>query len=91
MARGVKVKMNAAACIALMNSSEVQQDLLTRAERIKAAADAMGSGTYEADVQPGRTRAHARVKTPAGDFRTMASNRKHNSLLKALGEWGGYR
>lgn len=80
----VKVVMNRAGSIALMNSAEMQADLLERAERIKARADGMGSGKYVADVQPGKTRAHAMVKTPKGDFKTMASQRKHNTLLKSM-------
>lgn len=84
MAKNVRVKMNSAGAKALMNSPEIQADLLKRANRIKAAADGMASGKYEADVQPGKVRAHAMVKTPNGDFRTMASQRKHNTLLKSL-------
>ena len=79
----VKVRMNIPGCIALRNSEGVQADLLARAQRIKAQAETFGSGTYDADVQPGKTRAHAMVKTT--DPRSMASNRKHNSLLKAIG------
>lgn len=84
MANKVKVYMKNKGSRALLNSSEVQADLLSRAGRIKARADSIGSGRYEADVQPGKTRAHAMVKTPSGDFRTMASQRKHNTLLKSL-------
>lgn len=80
----VKVKMNPAGAREVMNSSGVQRDLLARANRIKARADGMGSGVYEADVQPGVNRAHARVKTPRGDFKTMASQQKHNTLLKSM-------
>lgn len=83
----VKVVMNSAGAIALMNSAEVQADLLSRAEAIKGRAESFGSGSYEADVQAGRTRAHAMVKTT--DARSMASNKKHNSLLKSLGAGGG--
>lgn len=78
----VKVKMNQAGCTAFRNSPEVQQELLRRAENIKARADAMGSGVYKADVQPGKKRAHALVKTT--DEKSMASNAKHNTLLKSL-------
>lgn len=81
----VKVVMNQAGCNELRNSPGVQAELLARAQRIKASADGMGSGKYEADVRPGRTRAHAMVKTPKGDFLTMQSQVKHNTLLKALG------
>lgn len=78
----VRVKMNIPGCIALRNSGEVQRDLLSRAVRVKNKAETFGSGRYVADVQPGRTRAHAMVKTT--DPRSMASNRKHNSLLKSI-------
>lgn len=80
----VKVKMNSAGAREVMNSSGVQSDLLARANRIKARADGIGSGKYVADVQPGRNRAHAMVKTPSGDLRTMRSQAKHNSLLKSM-------
>ena len=81
MARA-RVKMNRAGCISIRNSSEVMGDLLERAQRIKAKSDGVGSGVYEADVRPGKTRAHAMVKTT--DPRSMASNAKHNTLLKSL-------
>lgn len=78
----VKVRMNAAGARAILNSSEVQADLLRRAEAIKSRADTIGSGKFVADVQPGRNRAHAMVKTT--DARSRASNAKHNTLLKSL-------
>lgn len=79
----VEVKMNAAGARALLNSGEVQSDLLRRAEAIKSRAEGIG-GTYIADVQPGRNRAHAMVKTPKGDFRTMYKQAKNNALLKSM-------
>ena len=78
----VKVVMNHAGSAEILNSPEVQGELLRRAQAIKARADGMGSGTYEADVQPGRTRAHAMVKTT--DALSARSNAKHNPLLKSL-------
>lgn len=78
----VRVKMNIPGCIAYRNSESVQADLLSRAKRIQTQAETFGSGRYVADVQPGRTRAHAMVKTT--DARSMASNAKHNSLLRSL-------
>lgn len=78
----VKIKMNIAGITEIRNSKEVQDDLLERAERIKEKAETFGSGKYIADVQPGKKRAHAMVKTT--DYRSMASNAKHNSLLKSL-------
>lgn len=78
----VEVKMNSAGAIELLNSPEIQSFLLAKANAIKASADSMGSGKYDADVQPGKKRAHAMVKTT--DTLSKASNRKHNSLLKAM-------
>lgn len=78
----VRVKMNIPGCIELRNCREVQDDLLSRAKRIKNQAETFGSGLYDADVRRGKTRAHAMVKTT--DPRSMASNAKHNSLLKSV-------
>lgn len=77
-----KVVMNALGARAILNSPEVQADLLSRAEAIKSRADAVGSGKYVADVQPGKNRAHAMVKT--SDMKSAASNAKHNTLLKSI-------
>lgn len=78
----VKVKINSSGARQLLNSSAVQGELLKRAEKIKASADGMGSRKYAADVRLGKNRAHAMVKTT--DFISMASNAKHNTLLKSL-------
>lgn len=78
----VKVIMSNAGARAILNSPEVQSELLGRAEAIKERADSMGSGEYAADVQPGRNRAHAMVKTT--DAKSVRSNAKHNTLLKSL-------
>ena len=77
-----RVKMNSKGAVLVMNSQEVQSELLRRAEAIRDKAETLGSGSYAADVQPGRTRAHAMVKTT--DARSIASNAKHNTLLKSL-------
>lgn len=81
MARAA-VSMNHAGARAILNSGAVQADLLARAERIRDRAGAVGSGSYEADVRPGRERAHAMVKTT--DALSIASNAKHNSLVKSM-------
>lgn len=78
----VKVVVKSSGARQILNSQEIQDDLLERANRIKGKADSIGSGKYAADVQPGRNRAHAMVKTT--DARSMASNRKHNTLLKSV-------
>lgn len=87
MARGVRARINSRAARALLNGPEVQGDLLARAERIKAKAESMGGGEYVADVQPGKNRAHAIVRTT--DIESRRSNAKHNSLMKSLGAGKG--
>lgn len=81
-ANGIRVTMSDAGARAVLNSSAVQAKLLVMAQSIKANADSMGSGVYDADVRVGQTRAHAMVKTT--DAASMASNAKHNTLLKSL-------
>lgn len=78
----VKVKINSSGARQLLNSTPVQGELLKRAEKIKARADGIGSGKYSADVQPGKNRAHAMVKTT--DIISKRSNAKHNTLLKSM-------
>lgn len=84
MANDIKVTINHAGARAVMNSQGVQNELLRRAMNIANAAEAMsGEGVhYAADVQPGKNRAHALVKTT--DRHSRASNAKHNTLLKSL-------
>lgn len=77
-----KVRMSNAGARAIMNSPDVQSELMSRASAIKGRADSIGSGTYEADVRAGKNRAHAMVKTT--DAMSRASNAKHNTLLKSL-------
>lgn len=78
----IRVEMYHSGAREILNSPEIQAELLRRAERIREAANGMGSGVYEADVKPGKNRAHAMVKTT--DFISMKSNAKHNTLLKAM-------
>ena len=77
-----KVRMNKSGARELLNSVEMQEELLSRAERIRERADSVGSGTYKADVQAGKNRAHAMVKTT--DIVSQNSNKKHNTLLKSM-------
>lgn len=74
----VTVKMNPSGARELMNSPEVQDLLLDAANRIR---DAAGRG-YEADVQAGRNRAHAMVKST--DYRSMFVQARDNRLLKSI-------
>lgn len=78
----VKVKMNSKGSRNILNASGVQKELLRRAKRMKASADGMGKGVYEADIQPGKNRVHAMVKTT--DLISIKSNAKNNALLKSL-------
>lgn len=78
MAR-LRVKMNSQGARELINSLEVQDELLDYAQLIATRA---GTG-HEADVQAGKNRAHARAV--AVTSAAMAANRSKNVLLKALG------
>lgn len=89
MAEVTDLKISKDGARAILNSPEVQAELLQRAEAIKRHADSIGSGRYAADVQPGINRAHAMVKTT--DTLSIRSNAKHNTLVKSLdaGRWSG--
>lgn len=75
----VRVVINQSGVRDLLNSAGVQNMLLEHARKV---ADRAGDG-FEADVRPGKNRAHARVN--ATTWKAVGSNRKHNTLLKALG------
>lgn len=61
---------------ALMNSEAVQRALLERGERIAGAArESTGVDGFEADVRPGRNRAHCLVKTTT----LRAAGEEHDS------------
>ena len=77
----VKVVMNHAGAREILNSPEVQAELLARAGRIKSQARTHG-GNYTADVQPGKSRAHARVST--ADDEARKRNLQTNALLKSI-------
>lgn len=79
MANKVKVKISNAGARAILNSGEVQRDLLSRAQAIR---DGAGLEGYVADVQPGRSRAHAMVKTT--DYDSRLDNARNQTLLKNL-------
>lgn len=79
MGKSIRVKVNRGGAREILNSAEVQADLLRRAETIQAAA----GPDYVADVQPGRSRAHAMVKT-AG-VAGVIDNARNNTLLRNLG------
>lgn len=85
MARRVQVRMNPAGARALLNSPEVQAHLLDYA--LAAQARTGAPGLYPADVQAGKTRAHALVKTSG--YESIKHNAKTNALLRGLGAAGG--
>lgn len=83
----VKVKINRAAGRAFMNSAAIQQELLRRAENVaEACRSESGLAGFEADVQPGRTRAHAMVKTVG--FEAVGHDAKHGTLLNNFDRFG---
>lgn len=75
----ILVKMSSAGARQLMNSPEVQDLLLGHANQIQSRA---GLG-FVADVQPGRNRAHAMVKST--DYESRRRQASDNALLKAIG------
>lgn len=79
----VRFVPKASSARSIMNSSGVQSVLSEKVDAVVAAADSMGSASYAGNVQPGRTRAHGIVYTPS--HHAIASNARHNSLLRALG------
>lgn len=83
---GVRVEMNTAGVEAILDSAAVQADLLERANRIKQAADSVGSGKYEVSQRSGYEggRRYVVVHVPKGDWQTHNSNKKHNTLRNAL-------
>lgn len=90
MAKNIRVRMNHSGARAILNSGEVQSNLLARAQAIQAGANATLPGDaapYVADVQAGTNRARAMVKT------SDAANRRHegktNAILKNLDRGAG--
>lgn len=86
----IKVSMSGIGARAILNSPEVEADLLRRAQRIKAAADAKSEPTPSGMKNPNFI-----AKSGAGKGRvvgvviaanpySIASNQKHNTLLKSL-------
>lgn len=84
----VRVKINSKAAVDLMNSGPVQEMVLREAQQVAGKANdalkprSQSAGRFEADVQPGKSRAHALVKTKG--VYPARHNAKHNTLLKAL-------
>lgn len=79
----VRFSPNLASRRQVLNSDGVMSDLQRRVDAVVEAAGSMGSATYAGDVQPGRARAHGIAYTPS--HHAIASNARHNSLLRALG------
>ena len=77
-----EVRMNLAGCTEIRNSAGAQAAILARANAIAARATASGCKST-ADVMPGRTRAHARVK-PATK-QASEHNATYNTILKSMG------
>ena len=88
MASGIKVRINSAGAKAILTSSAVRADLMSRAERIAArangmvSADEMRNDAFMASDASSTSRARARVHT-ASPHGINAQN-KSNVLLKSL-------
>lgn len=84
----VRVKLNRAAGRALLQSAEIQADLLARAGRIQDGANAgimaaPDDELFQASSFVGKNRARASVMT--GGFASMRAQAGTNVLLKNLG------
>ena len=79
----VRVVMNLAGVRAVRNSPEMQEILLGYAERAADTAAYMTGEEFEADVRPGKARAHARAST--GSDAAVRANWQTNALVKGLG------
>ena len=87
MARGARVHVSSSGAQALLAGAAVQADLMARAERIAATANAgtspddMANPPYMAvDASGSRARARVITSSPHG----IRDNNKHNTLLKSL-------
>lgn len=74
----MKFQLNSAGVSALLRSSEMQGILREKGQGIASRA---GEG-FELTVSPGQKRANAKISTT--DIKSMARNKKHNILLKAM-------
>lgn len=86
MATTIRYKPSRKGSRQLLNSPEMLGGLQQVVSGIRDECYAGTGGTdalYVADVQPGRNRAHAMVKT--GNGAAAAHNARTNALLKALG------
>lgn len=80
-----RVEMNSRGARAILNSPSVLAMLRAQVEAIEGRANATkpdGSDGYASYVREGKNRARGVVHTT--DLASQRSNRKHNTLLKAL-------
>ena len=88
MAKGIRVRLNSSGAKAILTSAAVQADLMDRAERIAARANAMVSDDKmrndafrSSDASSSnRARAHVYTASPHG----INAQNKNDVLLKAL-------
>ena len=81
-----EVTLNLPGVYEYMNDPSVQAYMLEQAQEVGSIASGMSGKTYEADVRPGRARAHARCT--AAEHGAKVDNPRNNTLLKALGSSG---
>lgn len=74
----MKFELNSSGVSELLRSAEMQNLLR---EKGKEVAERAGDG-FELTVSPGQKRANAKISTT--DIKSMARNKKHNILLKAM-------
>lgn len=85
MAEITDFKISRSAARALMKNPAVRADLVSRAERIRAAAEALsdsGNAKYGVATWDGNVSTHAVVYTR--NLAAKRSNAKHNSLIRSI-------
>jgi hypothetical protein len=76
----VRIELDSAGVREMLQSAEAMEICKEIADK---AQSKLGEG-YEVTAQTGKYRAQVRITTES--YRAMASNLKHNSLLKAIGQ-----
>ncbi|ATL70781.1 hypothetical protein [Nocardia terpenica] len=82
----MRIEFKRGAFKALRSEPGVVADLERRAKRVQQAAQAQDGGTYKVYSQQGKAAPQGRWRTSVttGNARTIKSNAKYHTLLKAL-------
>ena len=82
MADAVKFVPNSGVFRDILNGGEITSVISGLTDQATRYANSVGTGEYEGDTMPGKVSVHGMVKTT--DYKSIVSNAKHNTLVKAL-------